>query len=86
MQCLPAPAELAHHAIGRCHRERNEQQETGEANRDVRPLGDVFDDRREDERLIKEEVVRKMQGCVSECKKSQHAPEAQKRVHTCELS
>jgi len=86
MQFLPAPAEPAHHAIGRGHRQRNEQQEAGEANRDVRPLGNVFDDRREVEGLIKEEVVRKMQGRVSECKESQHAPEAQQRIHTRELT
>ena len=81
VQRLPPAAEFLHHRFRRRHRERNQQQERGEANRDERPLDDVLQNRGDVEPFVEPQVRREMQHGVEERVKPEHPPKSQQRIH-----
>ncbi len=71
----PVAAEAADRAGGRCRGERDEQQERREADRDVRPFGDVLDDVAEREELVEHHVGEEVQHGVGEGEQPERAAE-----------
>ena len=81
VQALPATATQApHHCIGRCHRQRYQQQETRQSYHDVFAIEDIAHDKRPGEELIKRDVRNHVQTGVEEGKQPEHAPQPDQPV------
>ncbi len=87
VQAVPAASTQAlHHLLSGGRRQRDQQHEAGEADRDVRPVHDVFEDVTEGEELIDPDVGREVQRRVKERVQPQHPPQLDQPADSGELT
>ena len=80
VQGLPAPPHAAAHGVGRGCCERRQQHQRRKADRDERPLDEVFENRRQQQALIEYQPGQEMHEHVEERKQAEHSAKARQPV------